>query len=202
MLKSIFCLFLSIAAASSVYAQTTLGSITGRVMDPAAASVANAKITATNTDTGVAYRTNTNNTGNYVLQQMSLGNYELAIEAAGFRRYSRKNIRLNVAQPITIDASLEIGAVEQTVEVSSEVSQLQTSTSDLGTTINRAKLMDLPLFVGGKTRDIEQFILLAPGVTGDTSNTQGTPCCVSVKGVPPISTTPVRSRTVVFSSME
>jgi Carboxypeptidase regulatory-like domain/TonB dependent receptor len=172
MLKSILCLFLSIAGASSVYAQTTLGSITGRVMDPAAASIANAKITATSTDTGVAYRTNTNNTGNYVLQQMSLGNYELAIEAAGFRRYSRKNIRLNVAQTITIDANLEIGAVEQTVEVLSEVSQLQTSTSDLGTTINRNKLMDLPLFVGGKTRDMEQFIFLAPGVTGDSTNTQ------------------------------
>ena len=141
-------------------------------MDPASASVANAKIIATNTDTGVAYRTNTNNTGNYVLQQMALGNYELAIEATGFRRYARKSIHLNVAQTITIDAKLEIGAVEQTVEVTSEVSQLQTSTSDLGTTINRAKLMDLPLFVGGKSRDIEAFIFLAPGVTGDSTNTQ------------------------------
>src|SRR5450631_2056656 len=127
MLKPILCLFLTFAGVSSVHAQTTLGSFTGRVMDPASASVANAKITATNTDTGVAYRTNTNNSGNYVLQQMALGSYELAIEAAGFRRYSRKSIQLNVAQTVTIDARLEIGAVEQTVEVTSEVSQLQTS---------------------------------------------------------------------------
>ncbi len=172
MLKSILYTVLSLVGMSSAYAQTTLGSITGRVTDPAAASVANAKIIATNTGTGVAYRTNTNNAGNYVLQQMALGNYEVSIEAAGFRRYSRRNISLTVAQTLTIEAKLEIGAVEQTMEVSSEVSQLQTNTSDLGTTINRAKLMDLPLFVGGKSRDIEQFILLAPGVTGDTSNTQ------------------------------
>ena len=49
---------------------------------------------------------------------------------------------------------------------------LQTSTSDLGTTIQRNKLVDLPLFVGGNVRNLEQFIFLAPGVTGDTGNTQ------------------------------
>jgi hypothetical protein len=172
MLKPTLCIFLTFAGAISVQAQTTLGSITGRVMDPTSASVSNAKVTATNTDTGVAYRTNTNNTGNYVLQQLALGNYDLTIEAPGFRRYSHKSFRLSVAQTLTIDAALEIGSVEQTVEVLSEVSQLQTSTSDLSTTINRAKLMDLPLFVGGKTRDMEAFIFLAPGVTGDSTNTQ------------------------------
>jgi len=172
MLKHFACLTLSVISASSLYAQTTLGSITGRVTDPAAASVSNAKVVATNTSTGVAYRTNTNGSGNYVLQQMALGSYDVTMEAAGFRRYSHKSISLNVAQTVTIDAKLELGAVEQTLEVTSEVSQLQTSTSDLGTTINRSKLMELPLFVGGKSRDMEQFIFLAPGVTGDTSNTQ------------------------------
>ena len=79
---------------------------------------------------------------------------------------------MSVAQTLTLDASLEIGQVEQSVEVTADVTTLQTSTSDLGTTIQRNKLVDLPLFVGGNVRNLEQFIFLAPGVTGDTGNTQ------------------------------
>lgn len=160
----LFCIALS--------AQTTLGTITGRVVDTSGASVADANVAATNKETGVVYRTKTNAAGNYVLQQVAIGEYEVGIEAAGFRRYVQKNVHLNVAQTITLNAGLELGQVEQTVEVSAEVGLLQTSTSDLGTTINRNKLMELPLFVSGRTRDLEQFISLAPGVTGDTSNTQ------------------------------
>jgi hypothetical protein len=153
-------------------AQTTLGTITGRILDPSGASVTGAKVAATNTATGVSYRTTTNAAGNYVLQQLSVGEYELTAEAPGFRRYVRRGISLSVAQTLTLDASLEVGQVEQTVEVTADVGALQTSTSDLGTTIDRNKLMELPLFVGGKTRDMEAFIFLAPGVTGDTANTQ------------------------------
>ena len=155
-----------------LHAQTTLGTITGRVIDPSGASVSGAKVAATNAGTGVAYRTTTNEAGNYVLQQLPVGGYELTVEATGFRRYDHKGITLNVAQTLTVDAALEVGQVEQAVEVVGNVGQLQTATSDLGTTINRNTLLDLPLFVGGRTRDLEQFIFLAPGVTGDTTNTQ------------------------------
>ena len=153
-------------------AQTFLGTITGRVLDASGSVVANAKVAATNTATNAIYRTATNQTGNYVLAQLPLGKYEVAIEAVGFRRYVRKNIELNVAQTISLNDALEVGTVEQTVEVTSSSGLLETSTSDLGTTIQRNKLMELPLFVGGAMRNLEQFIFLAPGVTGDSVNTQ------------------------------
>jgi hypothetical protein len=152
----------------SLPAQTVLGTITGRVLDASGASIAGAAVTATNIGTNLVYRTTTNESGNYVLQQLPVGRYELALEATGFRRYVRRGIELNVAQTLTLDASLEVGQVEQAVEVTAEVTTLQTSTSDLGTTIQRNKLVDLPLFVGGTIRNLEQFIFLAPGVTGDT----------------------------------
>ncbi len=158
--------------AVSLSAQTILGTITGRVLDAQGASVANARVEATNTSTGLVYRTTSTQAGNYVLQQLPVGLYEVAVESPGFRRFVRRNVEVTVAQTVTVDASLEVGQMEQAIEVTDTIGQLQNSTSDLGTTISRQKLMDLPLFVGGNVRDLEQFIFLAPGVTGNTANTQ------------------------------
>lgn len=166
---AVFVLILNLGA---LCAQTFLGSFTGRVLDPTGAVVANAKVAATNAETNVAYRSMTNEAGNYVIAQLPVGTYEVAIEAAGFRRYVRKGVVLNVAQTISLTDTLEVGAVEQAIEVTGAAGILETSTSDLGTTIQRNKLMELPLFVGGAMRNLEQFIFLAPGVTGDSVNTQ------------------------------
>jgi hypothetical protein len=160
--------FLSVAGV----AQTVLGTLTGRVVDPSDSAIAGATVKATNVATRLEYRSTTTSAGNYALQQLPVGSYELTVEAAGFRKAIRKSIDLNVAQTLTVDVRLEVGQVDQTVEVTSEIGVLQTATSDLGTTIQRNKLMDLPLFVGGNVRNLEQFIFLAPGVTGDTGNTQ------------------------------
>jgi hypothetical protein len=183
-------------------AQTVLGTITGRVVDPSGGSVTGAAVVATNTATNLAFRSTTTETGNYVLQQLPVGAYDLSVEATGFRRYVRHNVQLNVAQTLTIDASLEVGQVEQTVEVSALVTTLQTSTSDLGTTIQRNKLVDLPLFVGGNVRNLEQFIFLAPGVTGDTANTQvsGSPSRAKEVLVDGIASTGIESGGVIPGS--
>ncbi len=154
------------------WAQTTLGTLTGRVTDPSDAAVAAATVTAINTGTRLEFRTATTASGNYALQQLPVGLYELTVESPGFRKSIRKSIELNVAQTLSVDVRLEVGQVDQSVEVTGELPSLQTATSDLGTTVSRAKLMDLPLFVGGNVRNLEQFIFLAPGVTGDTNNTQ------------------------------
>jgi hypothetical protein len=159
-------------ASAAALAQTTLGAITGRVTDPSGGAVAGAAVLATNTGTGIVYRTNTNDTGNYVLQQLAVGAYEVAVEAKGFRKFLRKGIELSVAQTLSVDAALEVGQLEQVVEVTADASTLQTATSDLGTIVQNKKLVDLPLFVGGGVRNLEQFIFLVPGVTGNTNDTQ------------------------------
>jgi hypothetical protein len=165
-------LLLTLATAAASLAQTTLGTLTGRVTDPTDAAIVSAKVRATHTGTRLEFATTTTESGNFVLQQLPVGDYELTIEAPGFRKVIRKGLTINVAQTLNVDTRLEVGTVEQSVEVTGEVPSLQTATSDLGTVINRNKLMDLPLFVGGNVRNLEQFIFLAPGVTGDTVNTQ------------------------------
>src|SRR5262249_47782472 len=120
-----FCIF--VLTSVSALAQTTLGTITGRVLDNTGATIGGATVAATNTGTRAVYRTTTNDTGNYVLQQLAIGSYELDVEAKGFRKSVRKNIELNVAQTLTIDTTLELGQLEQVLEVTADASTLQTS---------------------------------------------------------------------------
>jgi hypothetical protein len=174
-MKSSLLRLIAVFAIASVaaLAQTTLGAITGRVTDPSGGAVAGAAVVATNSGTGVAYKTTANDTGNYVLQQLPVGGYEVAVEAKGFRKFLRKGVPLNVAQTVAVDVALEVGQLEQVVEVTAEVSGVQTATSDLGTVVQNNKLLELPLFQsGGLVRNLEQFIFLAPGVTGNTNDTQ------------------------------
>ncbi|MDZ4799383.1 MAG: TonB-dependent receptor [Bryobacteraceae bacterium] len=153
-------------------AQSDRGTITGRVLDATEAVVANASITATNQETGIRSVGKTSETGNFVIPQLAVGRYEVAIEAPGFRRNVRRDVDLNIAQTLTLNVSLEVGAVEQQIEVTGAAPLVESSTSDLGTVVNRERIIDLPLQVSGNMRHPGSFVFLAPGVTGDTSNTQ------------------------------
>ena len=131
-----------------------------------------AAVTITNQETGLRSVTNSNETGNYVVPQLPVGKYEISVEAPGFRRYVRRDTNLNIAQTLTLNIQLEVGQVEQQVEVTAAPPVIESSTSDLGTVVNRERIIDLPLQVSGNMRHPGSFVLLAPGVTGDTANTQ------------------------------
>ena len=83
---------LSLCAATWAEAQTFLGTMTGRVVDPSNASVSSAAVTATNQGTGLVYKTVTNAAGNFALQQLPVGKYDVTVEAPGFRKLVRKDI--------------------------------------------------------------------------------------------------------------
>jgi len=142
------------------------------VTDPSSAVIAGATITVTNLDTGIKTTTNTNEAGNYVVRGLAFGRYEVECEAKGFRKYVGKDNSVNVAQTLTLDIALQVGAVEQTVEVSGAAPLVESSTSDLGTVVDQKQVADLPLSVSGNVRNPESFVFLAPGVTGDTANTE------------------------------
>jgi hypothetical protein len=165
-------LAITMFVAALAFAQSDRGTITGRVTDATEAAVANANVVVRNLDTGVQSTTRTSETGNYVVPQLPSGQYEVDVEAAGFRRHVRRNITVSVAQTITLDVMLEVGQVEQSVEVTAAAPLLDASTSDVGTAVTRERVVDLPLAVSGNMRHPGAFVLLAPGVTGDTSNTQ------------------------------
>lgn len=160
------------AFAFSLYAQSDRGTLTGRVMDPSSGVVPEAKVEAVNQATRIKFSTSSNQAGVYSLQQLPVGRYDITVEATGFSRYLHKDVDINIAQTVTMNVTLAVGTVDQTVEVSAAAAAVETSTSDLGTVVNRTQVMDLPLSVSGNMRNPESFIFLAPGVTGDAANTQ------------------------------
>ena len=95
-------LFLLCGAA---FAQSDRGSITGLISDPAGAVVAGAAIEARNTATGGVYQGESTGTGNYTLSELPTGPYELSVTVAGFKKFVRQGLDLQVRQTIRIDAS-------------------------------------------------------------------------------------------------
>jgi hypothetical protein len=167
-MRLVFCLF---TAFSALFAQDR-ATIMGRVTDPSGAIVPDAAIVVTNQDTGVKTSTSSNDAGNYAVRSLVFGRYEITCEAKGFRKYLRRDNTLVVGQTLTLDIALEIGAVDQTVEVTGATPLIESSTSDLGTVVDQKQVQDLPLSVNGNMRNPESFVLLAPGVSGDTANTE------------------------------
>jgi hypothetical protein len=133
------------AVAIPLSAQTTSGSIVGTVTDPSGGVIAGASVTITNTDTGIAVKTTTDNAGNYVATPLQVGRYSVAVEAAGFKKSVRSDITVNVQDRIRADAALEVGAVTDTVQVEAEAPLLQTDTSYLGQVVDSQRIVDLPL---------------------------------------------------------
>src|SRR5690242_208315 len=136
---------LCLAAALVLNAQTTSGSIVGTITDPSGAVIGGANITITNVDTNISVKTTTDQAGNYVVTPLAIGRYSVSVEAAGFKKSVRSDIPLNVQDRVRVDATLEVGAVTDTVEVQAAAPLLQTDTSYLGQVVDSQRIVDLPL---------------------------------------------------------
>jgi Carboxypeptidase regulatory-like domain len=89
--------------ACPVPAQTTNGSITGRVTDPSKATIAEAKVAAVNTGTNFRYETATNGAGEYTLANLPPGTYQIEVEKSGFKKLVRPDVTLHVQDALAID---------------------------------------------------------------------------------------------------
>ena len=139
-----------LVSAAVVLAQSDRGTITGTVADPAGAVVANAPIEAKNTGTGAVFEAASSETGNYTLAQLPVGNYEISVAVAGFKKYVRQNITVGVAQTVRVDIALEVGSAAESVTVTEQTSLLKTESGELSHTVEAQRLIDLGLLgIGG-----------------------------------------------------
>jgi len=148
--------------AVSAYAQFK-ASIQGTVMDSNGGAIANAKVTATNVATGATRETVTSAEGFYRISDLPPGSYTVRVEAPGFKKSNSNNVEVQAETPRGLDVTLEVGAVSETVEVSSSALALQTENASLSSTISSQEIERLPQ-VG---RDPYELLRLAPGVFGD-----------------------------------
>src|SRR6266568_5946767 len=99
-----------IALTLAAFAQNDRGAITGTVQDPGSARVPAAIVVATNTETGVEFKTVTTETGNFTVPSLPAGMYKVTVEARGFKKASQEGIQVQVAQTDRIDFTLQIGS--------------------------------------------------------------------------------------------
>jgi hypothetical protein len=142
------------------FAQTG-GQITGEVRDPSGALVPNASVTVTNTATNVARSTETNSAGLYSFPDLSPGVYDVKVAMAGFATVVRMGIELQVQQVARIDFALIVGQAQQTIEVAANAALLATENATVGTVIDEARIMELPL----NGRNFFSLVALSPNVT-------------------------------------
>ncbi len=140
--------------------QQATAQITGTIRDTSHAIVVSAKVTLRNTETNIARSVASNKDGDYLFTLVPIGTYELSVEQTGFSTYVRKGITLEINQNAHLDVDLKIGTANQVVEVSGDLSQVDTVGATLGKVETTQRILDLPLV----ERDTLQLGLLQAGV--------------------------------------
>ncbi len=154
----LFAVVLVLATSLSLYGQSTYGTVDGTVVDSSGAVVAGAQVTLTNTGTQEKHTQTTGNEGGYKFVNVMPSEYRLDITRSGFKHFARTNVVVQVQQETHVDATLPVGQVAETVEVTSETPLLQAETSSLGQVVEERKADELPL----NGRNIFNLITVSP----------------------------------------
>ena len=179
--------------AASAYCQTGLATVTGTVADTSGAVVANAPIELKNKDTGAVFTAASSGTGNFTVQQLPVGDYDLEIAVPGFKKYENKGFHLAAQQIMREDVALEVGATTESVTITAEASLLKTESSTLVNNVTLSQLNNLPVLAVGSTnsgfRDPFASVTLVPGIiyNGGSNSASGTAAAVTsmvVNGTP------------------
>ena len=156
-LAVLFCVFLLTSQRAS--GQAVFGSIIGTVTDPQGNAVVGAKVTVTSVTKSFTYDTTTNESGNYSVTHLIPDTYRVHVEATGFKASDVPSIVVSADTAANVPVELQLGAVTQTVEVTSAVPQLQTDRADVDVQFSQQYIQDLPVL----NRNFTNFELLSPG---------------------------------------
>ena len=158
--RGVFCVWALLTPAFLFGQVGGTASLSGRVTDASSAAVPTATVTIKNTATGANQTVNTDEQGRYTLADLPIGQYDLTASKTGFQNAVRSGLAVTVGSVSVIDFQLTVGQATESVSVSAEASQVQTTTSAVSSLVNQTQMRELPL----NGRDFEQLILLAPGV--------------------------------------
>src|SRR6266404_348736 len=146
----------------------TFGSISGETRDSSGAIVTGAAVTVVNAGTNATRTVTTNEAGEYAFPSLPPGMYSVRVEKTGFKSVVRNQVELQVQLAARIDFELQIGQINESVEVRADAALLVTDNSTVGTVIENKRIVELPL----NGRNYLQLVSLAPNVSTGFS-TQG-----------------------------
>ncbi len=147
------------AATTSLIAQQGTSEIGGKITDPSGAVLPGVTIVVTNEDTGIFREVDTGPGGNYFVSQMVPGRYRITAKLEGFKSLDRRGIVLTVGQTTTLDLTMEVGTLDETVTVTAAAPLVDLSTAEIGGHISSDELQELP----AANRSYMAFIGNVPG---------------------------------------
>ena len=157
-LSGLFCFYAAVTP-TFLFGQAT-ASVSGRITDASGAAVPGATVSIKNRETSATQTVNTDDQGRYAVPDLPIGPYDITASKSGFQNAARTAFPLTVGASPVVDFQLTVGQSTETVSVSAEVSQVETTTAAVSSLVNQTQMRELPL----NGRDWEQLILLAPGV--------------------------------------
>ncbi len=166
----VVCAMVAMLCTAFVAKAQDTGYISGTVTDKSGAAVAGAEVVISSTNGSATHPTTTNADGAYVAAGLPGGSYNVVVTAKGFQKYTAKDVVLDVAQKIRVDIVLSVGQISEEVVVTGEsVAQVETTSSELGTTITGKQVNELVL----NGRNFTQLVTLSPGVVNQTGQDEG-----------------------------
>jgi hypothetical protein len=162
LLASILVMLCSLPA----FAQLDQGQIAGVVTDPSNEKVPSARVTVANPRIGRQTIVTSGGSGNYVAANLPIGVYTVEVEAPGFRKFIRENVKVDAATRTTVDVQLQIGTASETVTVTAEAAPLQDATAQIGRVVEAKQISDLAL----NGRNPLNLALIKAGVVGSNFN--------------------------------
>ena len=159
-------LLLTTAAAR---AQMNTAEITGQVKDPSGALIPGATVIATLVTTQQKYTAVSNDSGQYLLSQLPVGEYSVAVTATGFKQAVQEHLALHVGDRARQDFQLQVGEQQQQVTVEANAGLLQVESAEIKDVIQNEQVVDLPL----KGREFLELAVLSEGVVNPPGGTRG-----------------------------
>ena len=169
-------LLLSLFLAATVWAQVTSGRLQGVVTDPNGAVVPGSRVTVTNVETGAAFSVNTTDRGTWAVPSLPTATYKVTVTASGFKATVVNEVKLDAGVPATVNVTLELGTLAETIEVSGGAEVLQTATSAVSSTLTGRQINEMPFT---SQRNALDLLIALPG-----TQTPGTPRTSSINGLP------------------
>ncbi len=164
MSRTITLLALVLLSACAVFGQAVaIGSVSGTVTDQSGSFVPGAAVRMIDTERGTVHSGNTNTEGRYTFNNLPVGSYRLEVQANGFKNYAQTGITLQVAENITQNVALQVGALTETVEVQAGASMVETRDSSISAVIQHQQIVDLPL----NGRNLTSLLTLSGVATQD-----------------------------------
>ena len=174
-------LLLGLLLPAVAWAQQGTTEVRGQVSDPQGAVLPGVNVVIRNQDTGLFRETVTNAEGTYFVSGIVPGIYQIDAEMQGYKKYSRKDVRLEIGKTATADVRLEVGSFEETVEVRAEAPIVDLTSKEVGGSVTARELVELP----SVNRNFVGFVGLLPGIIPSISTESFGSDSVSVNGQDP-----------------